>query len=303
MRNNRYPIEIELTDHCWLKCDCCVNYLLSKKWFMSFDRYKSILDYIYNNKDNILFVNICGIGDIFLHPEIELFLELFIKTFKGTGIKLLLPTKWQSIKERHVLLLQKLQNSWISLNISISLFSLNKIYYNTFTKSNTFDKVFTFIKFLKKYQVDFSIEFILSKNSIKELKYFYKLVTVLNIGYGLSNYHNFSGILEKKDNLYYDIPENIKDCSFEDETEYRLENFYCGFFPLFSQNWDIYTCSVSWKKKSFYVGDVDKIIIKYPHYLWLVNHIKNDILSPIKCSNCSIYKAYEKENTHWTHNI
>jgi DNA repair photolyase len=108
---NKYPLEIEFTDYCGLKCESCVNPLLQEKGYLSRKNYEAILDYIFANKDKILYINFAGIGDMFLHPNINDFLEYFIQKFKDTNIHVLIPTKGQSLNDTHILLLKKMQDS------------------------------------------------------------------------------------------------------------------------------------------------------------------------------------------------
>ncbi len=288
----KHPIEIELTDFCSLQCESCVNPLLQNKGFISNKIYEDILEYIFQNKENILFINFSWIWDIFLHPKIIFLFDIFISKFKNTWIKVLIPTKWQSVKKDYFEIFEKMRKNGIYFNISVWLYSIRKDFYNRLTKSNTFDITMRFIKKLKKQNISFSLELLINKNTISEIPLFKKLANLLEVWYSLQWYHNFAGhnkILESLGN----------NCTFSEDDNYWFKDFFCYFIPLFDSKWNIYTCSISWKNKNFLVWNISDLFVEFPKYTKLMDFIKSDFLSKDKCKNCSIYKNYERKNIIW----
>jgi hypothetical protein len=57
----KHPIEIEITDHCTLKCNCCPNKDYVNKNHISDMDFYLIIDYVYKNRKKILFLDLCGI--------------------------------------------------------------------------------------------------------------------------------------------------------------------------------------------------------------------------------------------------
>lgn len=287
---NKYPIEIEFTDFCWLKCNSCINPILSKKWNISLENYIFFLDYLYKNLDNILYIDLAWIWDIFLHPNISLLLEKFIDKFKDTWLNVLIPTKWQSIKEEHIKMFKEFKNNWINLNISIWIYSTNKQIHDRLSGVENFEKVLYFIKKLKQYNINFTLELLKSNYSIKQEDIFMKLLNKIWIKGTIHNYHNFWWLILNDEFIYGEESSSFNWDNF------NLNWFYCSFIPFISKNFNLYTCSVSWKNKKFFVWNFEELTIKYPNYIDLVNYIKETFLSSEKCNNCSIFKSYQLYN-------
>lgn len=280
----KYPIEIEFTDFCSLKCKSCINPFLNNKWFIWFQNYIFFLDYLFNNIGSILYINISWIGDIFLHPEIETLLNIFIDKFKNTQINVLLPTKWQSIKINHINILKKFNDNWINLNISIGIYSIRKDIHDKLSWVNNFHKVLYFISILKKNNINFSIELLKNNYSLNEESEFNNFLKKINVNGSFHNYHNFSWSIISKNYIYWD-----ETCTFNNYN-YNLW-FYCNFIPFLDCNWNVYSCSISWKNSKFLIWNIHDLFFKYNNYIDLVNYIKKDFLNIEKCWNCSIYKS------------
>lgn len=280
----KYPIEIELTDFCTLKCLNCVNPFLKNKWFMSQSDFIQILSYIYKNKDSILYINLSWIWDIFSHPKFIIFFELIIEKFSGTNINILIPTKLQQFKPEHITVLLKAKKSGININISIWIYSVIKKKHDELCGFDNYDNIFKKIKLLRQNNIDFSFELLDNNLSNLEKQYFDKLLFSLGVDWSIHNYHNFWGeIWLTNKNVW------LESCTFNSE-DYKLELSHCSFIPIISQNWDIYTCSISWKNKNFLIWNYKFLFNKYPKYADLVNYINKDFLNKEICKNCSIYQ-------------
>jgi len=172
MLEMRYPIELELSDHCLLKCSCCPNKMYKDKWFMTFDRFKFIVDYLYKNLDNILFLDLSWIWDIFLHPEIDIFLLYLSDKFSKTWLNILIPTKGNSVTNKHIDLLKKCYVAWLRFNLSVGIYSLRSDIHRRISWADNFITIINFIKRIKAEWLPFSLELLINKYSIKELVYF-----------------------------------------------------------------------------------------------------------------------------------
>lgn len=281
----KYPIEIEITDFCSLKCKNCINPLLKNKGFISISMFDSILDYIYKNIENISYLNLSWIWDIFLHKDIKIIFEKILEKFAFTNINILIPTKWNIFCEENIVILKKMQNSWININVSIWIYSINEKINNYFLWVKSHHKILKFILLCKKNNVNFSIELLNNFISKSEKKIFKNFVKKIGVWWKISNYHNFWWNLE----IDFKLWKNKCDFSWEN---YKIKDSFCSFIPMISKDGKIYTCSISWKNKNFLVWDFYHLIKKYENYIDLVFFIKNNFVNSKNCSKCSIFLNY-----------
>lgn len=287
MSLEKYPIELELTNFCSLECKYCINKNLEKKWFIEEKNFLKILDYIFINRENILYLNLSWVGDIFLHPKINNFLIEIIKKFRWTGFKILLSTKWSFLTEQNIKILKKFWENNINLNISFGIFSMIPEIYDSFVNRKwSFEKTIRNIFFIKKAWISFSMELLLtnySQNSIEIYKNFCQKLWVNPV---FHNLHNFGGRIDISGEKITFAKSN---CTFEenwDNENYFYENFSkCNFIPFIDYNWNFNLCSLdshSWNIL-FNFNDVEdekyiNLIKKFPKYMG-----KN-------CENCSLNK-------------
>ena len=286
----RYPIEIELTDYCTLSCECCPNKTYINKSYMEDKVFYSIIDYIFNNQDNILMVDLCGVGDIFLHPKICEYLDYIGDKFKWTSIQILIPTKWSIIQQKHIEALIRLHNKGIDYDISIGMYSLRPHVHDAISGTKNFSKMMNFILECKKNKLLFWLELLLNNFSIHELPYFYAFWKKLQTNYKVHTYHNFWGSMEES-NLYNDAS-LYKDleCEFAWEEVYMTDHF-CQYTMLFlAKDGYIYSCSHWWKQKQFRTEHILDLIVKFPKYNDLVHYITKEKLSKKDCINCTYFK-------------
>jgi len=289
MTIKRYPIEIELTNYCGLECVYCVNKDLTNKWYLEEGDYDLFLDYVLNNINNILYVNIAGIGDIFLHPNINNFLIKFIKTFKNTNIDVLLSTKGLTIG-KSINLLKQFKENQINLNISIGLFSFNPDKHDEFTqRKGSFKNTLNSVLILKKEKLNFSLELLVSKYSISSLNQFMLFWKKLGTNTILHKPHNFWWRISLKDE---DINEFwLKDfCDFswkqDKKWKYYRDLTNCNFIPFVDIEWNFNLCSLSahsWKELLYNLNNVWNF---FDNYIDLVENFKE--LIEKQCINCSL---------------
>lgn len=289
--NVKYPIELELSSFCSLKCISCINSSIKSKTNISIENFDLILDYVFKNKDNILYINLSWVWDIFLHPDIDKILIKFIKIFKNTNIDILISTKWTYIKPTTLKILSTFKENWVNLNICVWIFSMEKQKYENFTQTKgSFEKVLKFLFILKKNNFNFSLELLLSSYSLDSINLFKSLINKLKIDEVYYKYHNFNWRinLESEQNFHINLKQN---CDFN-EHEIHKNSFYknysnCKFIPFISSDLEMYLCSLSSHWKSFW--DFKELIQKYPNFIDLVFYFKEQI-NLENCSKCSLYK-------------
>jgi len=287
----KYPLEIEFTNFCSLRCKVCINKDFIQRWNISFGTFQFILDYIDRNKEEILYVNFAWIGDIFMHPQINQFLKIFQERFKWSGIQVLIPTKGQKINLQHILFLKKLQKSEVKLNVNVWFYSFSETIQNEMSWWKSFSKMLYFLTLLKKFRIPFSIELI--SNKLDEYRKLQKYASYFWCWYSLQNFHNFSGRI-KGENFAFNK------CSF-DRQDYKIQDAHCSFIPFIDFSGNVYPCSISSWTKELCLWNIKQTFQDFPHYLDLVNYIKNS-LTKEKCIQCSLYNNYEKKAFIWDNN-
>lgn len=291
MRNIRYPIELELTDYCPLKCVCCPNKDFKEKWYISDENFFLVINYIKNNLENILFLDLCWIWDIFLHPNLNDYLDYIWEKFWWTSLEILIPTKWVIISEKNLIKLQSLKKKKVCFNISIWFYSMRSEIHDRITWiKNSFLKTLEFIKKLQKYNIWFSLELLINKFSINELEYFYKFWDSLKVNYKVHNYHNFWGSLKKREFFNYNSKNYKFKCSFADDETYELD-FYCKYtLPFISRDWYLFSCSHWWKQEKYRTEKISELFKRFPKYLDLLDYITKEKLNKNICKNCTYFK-------------
>lgn len=295
MNNFKYPIEIELTDFCSLECICCPNRNFQDKWNISDENFYLSMDYVHDNLGNILFLDLCGVWDIFLHPKIDIYLEYLWKKFIWTNLEILIPTKWTIIKDSTLEILKQLKEEKINFNISIWFYSMRPKIHDKIAWWNSFQRTLSFIAKLQAFWIPFSLELLINKFSINELEYFYSFGNKLWVNYKIHNYHNFWGSLEKNDIFNYNTKNYKFKCSFADDETYELD-FYCKYtLPFVSKDWYLYSCSHWWKQEKYKTEKISYLFKKFPKYQDLLNYIIQEKLNHKICKNCTYFKYnYEK---------
>ncbi len=286
----KHPIEIEITDHCTLKCNCCPNKdYINKNHITDMDFYL-IIDYIYTNREKILFLDLCGIWDIFLHPNICHYLEYIADKFEWTDLEILIPTKWSVIKQKHIKALEYLKNKWINYNLSIWFYSMRKSIHDTIAWEPNYVNMMNFIKTCKKHELPFSLELLINKYSIEELDYFYKFWDSVAVNYKVHNYHNFWWSMTE-DNIYkYNEKEYKFKCSFADDETYKLD-FYCQYtLPFIARDGYLFSCSHGGKQEKYRAEKFSDIAKIYPDFEDLLKYITTEKLNKSICKNCTYFK-------------
>lgn len=288
----RYPLEVEFTNFCSLKCKVCINRYFQERWNISLKFFQLIIDYIFQNKEKILYINFAWIGDIFMHPQITQFIEIFIEKFRWSGINILVPTKGQQINLKHIFLLKKLKESGIEVNINVWFYSFLENIQDKIAWWKSFFKMIYFLKLLKKFCIPFSIELI--SDDSEDLIRIKKYASYFWCWYSIQNIHNFVWLIKWE-------KFGSNKCSFNEGNNYNIKDSFCSFIPFINFSWYIYPCSISSGKKEFSIWNIQKLFQDFPNYVDLVNYIKDNIVEE-KCIQCSLYKNYEKKYIIWNNN-
>jgi hypothetical protein len=284
----KYPIEIEISDYCSLKCQCCPNKDFKVNWNISEENFHLALDYVYLNSEHISFLDLCWLWDIFLHPKIDNFLIYLAEKFKDREIKVLIPTKWISVNAKNINTLKKIKDIWLDYNISIWIYSVRKEVHDKITWfKGSFSKTFEFIQKLKDNDLPFSLEMMINSFSVNEIEYFQNICSSLWVNCKVHNYHNFSWSI-KKDNLFkYNSKDNKIQCSFADKEDFDLDLYCKNPLPMISWDWKLFACTHWWKHKRYMIEDISSIFVKYPDYENLLNYIFKNKLSESLCKDCT----------------
>lgn len=245
----KYPIEIEFTNNCALKCISCISKDYKNKWSISSKNFNTILEFLDKNLDDITYVTLGWLWDNLLHKDILILLDGF-KRFNKRELNILIPTKWNALTEEIILKLQELKKNWININIQIWIFSLREKVQNFMSgidenKNFNYFKIFIDkIKYLKKIRLDFSLELLLTKLSENETDRFYDFCNWIGVDGVVHRLHTFWWKLTTYSDLYSSNKNfTAFHCSY-DESKVDDENHYyndkCWFFPYIDWEWNIY---------------------------------------------------------------
>jgi MoaA/NifB/PqqE/SkfB family radical SAM enzyme len=237
-------LEIELTNYCWLKCISCAREQFKSFWFFDIQLLDSIILFIKENDYER--VNLCWIGDVFLHKDIFKILNILFKEING--ITIVINTKWDSLDDNKIWKLKNIVDKWYNLLVYWSIFSFNDKDHNFLTWSKYWYKmILSKLVLLKKNKVKIWTEFLLTSYSYKDLKKYYKLCDILWTNPAIQKLANWWWNLDDKiySKLFWDkklllshnIYSNKKEkewCVFHDNTflqiDYLWNIFKCCFF-------------------------------------------------------------------------
>jgi len=249
----KYPLEIELTNYCSLKCISCVSRDLNNRWFLSENHFDLIINFIINNSNNIDFIAIAWLGDTFMHPKIMLYLDKLLM-LKDLNIPILIPTKWNTLTEEIIKNIVELKNKGLNINIQLWIFSLKEDVTNFMAglydkkidcfSFNYFEKFKLTVKNLKHYKLDFSIELLLTKFSENEIDSFHKFCKKLEVDWVIHRLHNFWWKLKTYNSLYSSKKFETR-CAWvnlkEEESDYYGD--ICWFYPFINNEWNFFPWS------------------------------------------------------------
>ncbi len=180
-------IEIELTSYCWMNCLVCARGDLESYNYLTLDNFRKIISLLKEKEYSEVMV--CWLWDAFLHPRINEFMEILFEELPL--INLFFMTKWQSIRDAHLKKIYDLKNRWYNVSLTFSVFSLSEKMYNYLTWWNYFKTFIRVLNKVEKMKINYSMEFMLSILTIKELDKFKSFANNLWKDYGISLVHNW----------------------------------------------------------------------------------------------------------------
>lgn len=246
----KYPIEIELTNHCGLQCISCISKDIKERWFIKLSKFDIFISFLQLNYNNIEFLTIWWFWDNFLHPKIDLILDKLLK-LKWYNIPIVFPTKAISINEKMIKKIKLLKKEWLNINLQIWIFSLREDIsnflcwlYNPNTKCfnlNYYEIFKEKIRILKTEWVDFSLELLLTKFSENEISYFYSFCESLGVEGVVHKLHNFGWRLKTYNFLYSNVEPETKSAWIRlKDTESVYYRDLCPFYPFIDYTGKVY---------------------------------------------------------------
>jgi MoaA/NifB/PqqE/SkfB family radical SAM enzyme len=277
-------LEIELTSYCWMKCIVCPRGELEKHTFLTFEHFRQIValakEWSYQE------IMVCGLGDAFLHPQLEDFMEYLFNEIPT--IRLFFMTKWLAITQKHFKSIKSLNDRWFNVSLTFSVFSLNEKMYNYLTWGNFYTTFMDKLKIANTMNINYSMEFMLSAITISELPKFKKFAEVLGKDYGISLVHNWWGRLSDK----------IHSMLFDDQ---KLKWYYikrwkgdvCEVmkygYLYFSSFGEVFQCSLNEIDRTGYLGMLGEDTLS-----WFLEK-KNALAYNSICKSC-FYFTYKTFN-------
>jgi MoaA/NifB/PqqE/SkfB family radical SAM enzyme len=268
-------LEIELTNYCSMHCIVCPREKLSNFWFLSFDDFKKIV--LLLKEWSYTEIMVCWLGDAFLHKEINDFMDYLFKELPK--IKLFFMTKWQSIKDKHLLKIKELNNAGYNVSLTFSIFSLNKKVYNYLTWWDFFDNFISILNKSNKLQINYSIEFMLSNLTLGEINGFIKFAKNLWKDYWISLVHNWWWkIWEIIHSKFFN--KDILDWYYITRKKWDICEVMKYDYLYIDSFWDVFQCSLNEIDRTGYLWKLGQYTLK--EFL----HKKNSLNYKKICSNC-----------------
>ena len=198
LENNKICVtkafDVELTDACNLHCIVCRRKKEHKTAFMSLETFKSVLNFTKKGVYEEIFLS--GHGDIFLHKDLLKFLD-YLFVFRP-DLKVIIPTKGQSIKDEHLSHIKKLKEKGQNITLCFSVFSLKKEIYEKMT-GDSYERFWKTIKKANKYKLSYVFDFLISSYSFEELDLFRQKASELKKNFDFSVVYNWNGKISKND--------------------------------------------------------------------------------------------------------
>jgi len=244
-------LEIELTSYCWMNCIVCARWELEQYNFISFNNFKKIVELL--KQWDYTEIMVCWLWDAFIHEEVNDFMEYLFS--KLPEINLFFMTKWLAIKDIHLEKILDLKNRWFNVSLTFSVFSLEEKMYNYLTWWDFYKNFIEVLNRVNKMKINYSMEFMLSVLTLKELDKFKKFANSLWKDYGISLVHNWWWKIK------WDIHKKLFD---KDILKWhyikRKENDLCEVmkydYLYIDSYWDVFQCSLNEIDRKWYLWKV-----------------------------------------------
>ncbi|MCK4539542.1 hypothetical protein KAU09_00125 [Candidatus Parcubacteria bacterium] len=268
--------EVEICNMCHLKCKICLREKLSEHGKMGLDMFDKILKFLKGTNYEEVFFS--GRGDVFLHQDIFSFIDLLYK--KMPKIKLVIPTKGQSIKPEHIEYFKKIKKDRKNLTICFSIFSLKKTRMESWTGIDC-SNFFEIMNQVDKNGIDYVFDFTIFEDNMDEWENFIKFAKKKNKDYDFSVAHNWNGKMPK------DVHKKFVSAKLEKYLRKRNPKTKCEVFLddylFFDFKGNISLCSIDMNSQNIF-GHVSKS--KY----YEIMKKKRKINYHENCKECLNYK-------------
>lgn len=277
-------LEIELTNHCGMRCMVCPREELTNLWFLSFENFQQIVALL--KQWSYSEVMVCWLGDAFIHPEINNFMEyLFTELPK---IKLFFMTKGGALQDKHLIKIKELKERGYNVTLTFSVFSLQKKVYNYLTGGEFYDHFIEKLHQAHTLQINYTLEFMLSTLTLGELQSFKNFAQKLNKDYWISLVHNWSGkIGEKLHKKLFD--ENILQWYYIKREANEVCEVMKYDYLYVDCHGDVFQCSLNEIGREGYLWKLGE------YSLWEFLEKKNQLDYKKMCENC-FYFNYKTFN-------
>lgn len=271
-------IEIELTSYCWMNCIVCPRNEIQDNTFLSINNFKEIVFLL--KEWNYSEVMVCWLGDAFIHPDINYFMEYLFDNIPT--INLFFMTKWLAIKDYHLEKILELKSKWFNVSLTFSVFSLNEKIYNYLTWWDFFKNFLDILNKSENLKINYSMEFMLSTLTLNEIDKFKSFAHKLNKDYWISLVHNWWWKIhnkvhsklfnEGKLNWYYHKRDKFSICEVM-----KYDYLYID------SKWKVFQCSLNSLNNDWYLWKLWDYSLN-----WFLS-LKSNLLYDKICSNCFYY--------------
>lgn len=269
--------EIEFTNYCWLDCVGCIRKDLSDFGFLTKHSLENICNYIYVKDFSEIVIS--GLWDAFLHPSFYDFIDYIF--YKFPKIMVYVMTKWQILKEIDIKKFSILKSQWKNINLTFSLFSLDKTKYKRVTGTWDLNQLLNIIKLAHREKINFSFEFFLDIWNIKHVSQYKKFVKIFGKDFRYTIPHNWWGKLDS--NIYKNL---FDEATLESIITKRTSSELCEAFTweyvFFDFSGRVYKCWLAREWKDLFLWNINK-----PEFLKDFSQLDYN-----SCNNCS-YSSYK----------
>ncbi len=244
--------EIEFTNYCGLDCRGCIRKDSSDFWFLDFETLQNICLYVATKKFTEIVIS--GLWDAFLHPKFYEFLEYIFERFPNIMVYVM--TKWQSITDEDIEKFAIMKVQWKNINLTFSLFSLEKKQYKEVTWGWDLERLLWIIKLAHNKKINFSFEFFLDTGNIAYISQFQKFVSLFGKEFRYTIPHNWWGKLSSK--IYKNLfDEKQLESIISVRKIWEICEAFEGEYVFFDFAGRVYKCWLGREWKDLFLGNIN----------------------------------------------
>ncbi len=244
--------EIEFTNYCGLDCNGCIRKDSTDFWFLDINTLQNICSYVDEKKFTEIVIS--GLWDAFLHPKFYDFLEYIFKRFPDIMVYVM--TKWQSISDKDIEKFAVMKSEWKNINLTFSLFSLEKNQYKQVTWGGDLEKLLQVIKSAHTQRINFSFEFFLDKGNIAYISQFQKFVSLFGKEFRYTIPHNWGWKLNSK--IYKNLfDETLLESIISKRVPGEICEAFEGEYVFFDFAGRVYKCWLARESKELFLWNIN----------------------------------------------